>query len=81
MGLGTIGRTGIRVTPVAMGCWPIAGITSIDVSEKESLETLHAAFDAGINFFDTSMLVIPAIRNPQSNESRAGKEGTADARR
>ncbi len=37
-----------------MGCWPIAGITSIDVSESHSLETLNAAFDAGINFFDTA---------------------------
>ena len=37
-----------------MGCWPIAGITSIDVSETDSLATLRAAFDAGINFFDTA---------------------------
>ncbi len=49
-----IGRTGIQVTPVAMGCWPIAGITSIDVTEENSLATLKAAFDAGINFFDTA---------------------------
>lgn len=49
-----IGTTGIRVTPVAMGCWPIAGITSIDVSEPHSLATLQAAFDAGVNFFDTA---------------------------
>lgn len=49
-----IGRTGIRVSPVAMGCWPIAGITSIDVNEPSSLATLQAALDAGINFFDTA---------------------------
>jgi aryl-alcohol dehydrogenase-like predicted oxidoreductase len=49
-----IGRTGILVTPIAMGCWPIAGITSIDVTEANSLATLEAAFDAGINFFDTA---------------------------
>jgi aryl-alcohol dehydrogenase-like predicted oxidoreductase len=49
-----IGNTGIRVTPVAMGCWPIAGITSVDVSEAASLATLEAAVDAGINFFDTA---------------------------
>ena len=50
----TIGNTGIQVTPVAMGCWPIAGITSIDISEPQSLATLEAALDAGINFFDTA---------------------------
>jgi len=49
-----IGRTEFRVTPVAMGCWPIAGVTSIDVTEAQSLATLEAAFDAGINFFDTA---------------------------
>jgi aryl-alcohol dehydrogenase-like predicted oxidoreductase len=49
-----LGSTGIRVTPIAMGCWPIAGITSIDVNEADSLATLQAAFHAGINFFDTA---------------------------
>lgn len=37
-----------------MGCWPITGITSLGVQEEASLATLAAAFDAGINFFDTA---------------------------
>ena len=37
-----------------MGCWPITGITSIDVNEADSLATIRTAFDAGINFFDTA---------------------------
>lgn len=49
-----VGQTDILVTPVAMGCWPIAGITSLGVQEEASLATLAAAFDAGINFFDTA---------------------------
>ncbi|MGE4002529.1 MAG: aldo/keto reductase [Planctomycetaceae bacterium] len=49
-----LGNTDLLVSPVAMGCWPIAGITSIDVTEADSLATLRAAFDAGINFFDTA---------------------------
>jgi len=49
-----IGHTGIQVTPIAMGCWPIAGVTSIDVTEDQSLATLRAAVDHGINFFDTA---------------------------
>jgi aryl-alcohol dehydrogenase-like predicted oxidoreductase len=53
-GLRRLGRTDIMVTPVAMGCWPITGITSIDVHEDASLATLEAAVDAGINFFDTA---------------------------
>ena len=50
----TIGQTSIEVTPVAMGCWPIAGMTSIDVNDDDSLKTLIAALDSGINFFDTA---------------------------
>jgi len=49
-----LGKTEIRVTPIGMGCWPIAGITSVDVHEHSSLATLEAAVDSGINFFDTA---------------------------
>jgi len=49
-----IGTTDIQITPVAMGCWPITGITSVDVTEETSLQTLSAAFDAGINFYDSA---------------------------
>ena len=49
-----LGQTGIRVSPVALGCWPISGMTSLDVNEADSLATLHAALDAGINFLDTA---------------------------
>jgi len=54
MDMRTIGQTDIEITPVAMGCWPIAGITSVDVSEASSLATLQAALESGINFFDTA---------------------------
>ncbi len=49
-----IGNTDLWVSPVALGCWPIAGITSIGVTEADSLATIAAALDAGINFFDTA---------------------------
>ena len=49
-----LGKTNVRVTPLGMGCWPITGITSIDVNESDSLATLKSAFDSGINFFDTA---------------------------
>ena len=49
-----IGQTEIEITPVALGCWPIAGMTSIDVNDSDSLKTLHAAVEKGVNFFDTA---------------------------
>lgn len=56
MPLRRLGRSDLFVTPVAMGCWPITGITSVNVTEEHSLATLQAAFDAGINFFDTAYI-------------------------
>jgi len=49
-----LGNSGIQVTPVALGCWPIAGMTSRGVTEANSLATLEASFDEGINFLDTA---------------------------
>jgi aryl-alcohol dehydrogenase-like predicted oxidoreductase len=49
-----LGNTGIRVTPIALGCWPITGITSVGVTETESLATIAACLDVGINFLDTA---------------------------
>lgn len=49
-----LGSTGIRVSRVALGCWPIAGMTSLDVTDADSLATVRAALELGINFFDTA---------------------------
>ena len=49
-----IGQTGIHVSLVGMGCWPISGVTTLGVSEQDALTTLEAAVDSGINFFDTA---------------------------
>ena len=49
-----LGNTDIFVSPVALGCWPIAGMTSLDVNDGDSIATLEAAVDAGVNFFDTA---------------------------
>lgn len=49
-----LGSSGFEVSPIALGCWPIAGVTSLDVNERDSLETIAAAVDVGINFLDTA---------------------------
>ncbi len=49
-----LGQTNLRISPLGMGCWPITGITSVNVNESDSLATLKSAFDSGINFFDTA---------------------------
>ncbi|MEX2120851.1 MAG: aldo/keto reductase [Pirellulales bacterium] len=54
MQLRPLGTTGIQVTPIALGCWPIAGMTSLGVNEADSLATIEACFDLGISFLDTA---------------------------
>jgi aryl-alcohol dehydrogenase-like predicted oxidoreductase len=49
-----LGTSDLWVSAVGFGCWPIAGISSLDVTDDWSVRTLQAAFDAGINFFDTA---------------------------
>ena len=49
-----LGTSDLKVSTVGFGCWPIAGISSLDVTDDWSIKTLQAAFDAGINFFDTA---------------------------
>ena len=50
-----LGNTDIDVSVMGLGCWPFAG-GSIwgDQDDDQSIATVHAALDAGINFFDTA---------------------------
>ncbi|MBN2473430.1 MAG: aldo/keto reductase [Pirellulales bacterium] len=54
MELRPLGKTGIQVSEVALGCWPIAGLTSPGTSDADSLATIRACFELGINHLDTA---------------------------
>ncbi len=49
-----IGQTDIDATRIALGLWPIAGMTSLEVNQADSLKTIHSALEHGVNFFDTA---------------------------
>lgn len=49
-----LGSSDLMVSPVAFGSWPIAGVTSLDVNDEDSLATIRACADLGINFIDTA---------------------------
>lgn len=50
-----LGKTDIDVSVIALGCWPFAGGQYWgDQDDAASIATVHAALDAGINFFDTA---------------------------
>ena len=54
-----LGDTGIEISPVALGCWPIAGVTTLDVNEADSIATIQKCFDVGINHLDTAHVYGP----------------------
>lgn len=49
----TLGKTGWSVSAVSMGCWGIGGQWG-PVEEKQAVDTIEAAIDAGVNLFDTA---------------------------
>jgi len=49
----SLGRTGWRLSEISFGAWAIGGAWG-GVDDDESMATLHAALDGGVNFFDTA---------------------------
>jgi len=57
-----LGRSGIEVSALGMGCWAIggpfwSGETPLgwgEVDDHQSIRAIHAALDRGVNFFDTA---------------------------
>jgi len=57
-----LGKSGIEVSALGLGCWPIGGPWTLDgrpvgrgvVDEAEAIHAIHSALDLGIRFFDTA---------------------------
>ncbi len=57
-----LGRSGITVSALGMGCWAIGGpfweggvpLGWGEVDDEESIRAIHRALDLGVNFFDTA---------------------------
>ncbi len=49
-----ISGTNMNVSRIALGTWAIGGWMWGGTDEKESIRTIHAAFDQGINLIDTA---------------------------
>jgi len=48
------GRTGLEVTPVTLGSWPMSGDRYGAIDDSEAVRTIRAALDLGITSFDTA---------------------------
>ena len=57
-----LGRSGIQVSAMGLGCWAIGGpfwagddpVGWGEVDDDESISAVHRALDLGVNFFDTA---------------------------
>ncbi|MEE9439053.1 MAG: aldo/keto reductase [Saprospiraceae bacterium] len=49
-----LGRTGIEVSEIGLGTWAFGNNVYGGVSEKEGINTIHAAIDMGVTLFDTA---------------------------
>ena len=49
-----LGQSDLWVSPVALGCWPLAGITSGELTDEAAVAVIDAALEAGANHLDTA---------------------------
>ena len=50
-----LGRSGIQVSEMCLGCWPFAGGDAWgDQDDADSIAAVHRSLDSGVNFFDTA---------------------------
>jgi len=85
MTLRRLGKSQLCVSPVALGCWPLAGITSGAITEEAAVAVVAAALDAGVNHLDTAYaygrsgeserLIARAIRSRRERVVLATKVG------
>ncbi|MGD9635223.1 MAG: aldo/keto reductase [Pirellulales bacterium] len=54
-----LGNSGFAIAPVALGCWPIAGVTTLGTTEADSIATIQKCFDVGVNHLDTAYVYGP----------------------
>ena len=58
----TLGRSGIEVSALGLGCWAIGGPFTYDgkpdgwgnIDDNESIKAIHRAFELGVNYLDTA---------------------------
>src|SRR5438270_3804012 len=48
------GQTGVQVSPITLGSWPMSGDRYGAIDDSEAVQTIRRALDQGITSFDTA---------------------------
>ena len=51
----SLGKTGLKVSEIGYGAWGISRAQWVGAEDEESLRSLRAAREAGVNFYDTAL--------------------------
>ncbi|GAB4455178.1 MAG: aldo/keto reductase [Armatimonadaceae bacterium] len=65
----SLGRTGVKVSPLCLGCMNFGD----DCNEADSIAIMHRAIDDGINFFDTADVYSRGISETVVGKALAGQ--------
>jgi aryl-alcohol dehydrogenase-like predicted oxidoreductase len=64
----TLGKSGLEVSALGLGCMGMSGTYAPAQSKQEVIRLLHSAVERGITFFDTA-----EAYGPWSNEELVGE--------
>lgn len=51
-----LGKSGVRISPIVLGCWSMGGDYFGDVKDQDSIDCVRTYLEHGINTFDTAEL-------------------------
>ena len=51
-----LGRSGLEITPIVLGTWPMSGIKWPGINDRDCIATIQRAIDLGVNMIDTAYM-------------------------
>ena len=51
-----LGNSGLQITPIVLGTWPMSGIKWAGINDRDCVATIQRAIDLGVNMIDTAYM-------------------------
>ncbi len=75
------GRTGLSVSVVGFGCWPMAGDRYGAIEDNDAVMAIHRALDRGVNCVDTAPAYGAGHSEDVVGRALDGRRGTSSSSR